>query len=190
MKTASIAAFPGTFDPITFGHIDIIRRGAKMFDKLVVGVSMRSGKQTMFTVAERADMIKILLSDLDNVSVESFDGMTVDWVQRLGARAILRGLRTFADFEYEFQLALANRRMANVETVFVMASAEISFIRSTMIKEVAALGGDIRSFVPPLVAAAVGRKLPHPLRQSTGMSGDETPQLGRKGTGLEGEGLE
>ncbi len=190
MNLKRIAALPGTFDPITYGHLDIIQRGAAMFDKLVIGVTRNPSKRILLPTEIRVSIIRELVRDLPNVKIETFTGMTVDFVAEVGAQVILRGIRTFADFEYEFQLALANRRMAGIETVFVMASAENSFVRSTLIKEGFALGGDMSAFVPPQVLAHLRKYLPSPEAAGAGLGGEEPPPQGRKGSGLTGEGIE
>jgi len=155
------AVYPGTFDPITYGHTDIIERGAKVFDELIVAVAVNPAKKPLFSVEQRKQIIRDLVAHMPNVHVDSFTGMTVDYVRRVGANIILRGMRTMSDFENEFQMALSNRAFANgeVETVFLMTSAEHSFISSHRIKEVAALGADISAFVPPIVAAILKEKL-------------------------------
>ncbi|MHC4885527.1 MAG: pantetheine-phosphate adenylyltransferase [Planctomycetota bacterium] len=169
-----IAVFPGTFDPITCGHLDIIHRGARMFDALIVGVARNPGKQApLFSAEERVKMIQSLVEEDANVRVECFDGMTVDFCREAGACAILRGIRTFADFEYECQLALANRAFSDIETVFVMASAEKSFVASTLIKEAVALGADVERFVPESVAAAMRERLGPDHGNTAGLQGDE-----------------
>ena len=154
------AIYPGTFDPITYGHLDVIQRGSAIFEELVVAVARNPEKEPIFTVQERVEMLKELTKDLPNVTVETFEGMTVDYVRRCGARVILRGIRTVSDFEYEFQLALTNRALADdIETVFVMTKQEYSYIRGTTVKEIVQLGGEVRSFVPPEVEVRLREKL-------------------------------
>lgn len=172
------AVFPGAFDPITSGHLDVIRRGAEIFERLVVGVAAEtSGKQPLFDADERVRTIAELVSGLENVEVRAFRGMTVDFVRELGAGVILRGIRTFGDFEYEFQLALANRAFAGVETVFVLASAEQAFVRSTLIKEAARLGADVSPFVPQDVVDRLRDRLRGPAEgPSAGLGGEEPPE--------------
>jgi len=152
MHRGKIAVYPGTFDPITNGHLDIIRRGLKLFDRLVVAVVTNGSKHPMFTVDERLEMLKETLRDVPNVEVDSFDGLLVDYVSRKGADTVLRGLRAVSDFEYEFQMALMNRKLAkNIQTVFLMTGLRWIFISSSIIKEASQFGGDTRDLVPACV---------------------------------------
>ncbi len=156
------AVYPGSFDPPTHGHLDVIKRGAAIFDELVVAVTENLDKQALFSLEERLEMLRELTGDMPNVSVERFSGLTVEHVKKLASNVLLRGIRTVSDFEYEFQMALTNRAMEpKVETVFVMSSQDTSFLSSHLIKEAASLGGDISKFVPPLVEARLKEKL-HP----------------------------
>ncbi len=146
------ALYPGTFDPITNGHLDLVHRARRLFDEVIVAVGTAADKDPMFTVEERVDMIREVTADLDGITVEPFDGLLVDEVRRTGSSAILRGLRAVSDFEYEFQMALMNRHLApEVETVFLMPNKNYSYLDSTVVKEVALLGGDASGFVPPVV---------------------------------------
>lgn len=191
MNNSNIAVFPGSFDPITFGHLDVIKRGSKLFDTLIVGIGINSEKKSIFTTEERIEMTAKLTENLGNVKVEAFSCMTVDFVQQIGAKAILRGIRTYADFEYEFQLAIANRRMGGVETLFVMASAENSFISSTLIREACSYGGDISAFVPNEIAVTLQERIPiKPHGGKIGLGGAEAPQAGHGKNGLIGEIIE
>ena len=157
MKTA---VYPGSFDPITYGHTDIIERGAKIFDKLIVAVAFNPAKEPLFSVEERVDMLGQLTAHIPNVCVDSFDGMTVDYVRSMKANVLLRGMRTMSDFEHEFQLALSNKALCeDVETVFLMTSVERSFLSSHRIKEVAAMGVDVGPFVPEIVCTKLKEKL-------------------------------
>jgi len=154
------AVFPGTFDPITYGHTDIIERGSRIFEELIVAVAVNPAKKPLFTLEERVALIKQLTAGIPNVRVDSFTGMTVDYVRSKGARIILRGMRTMSDFENEFQMALSNRVFCNeVETVFLMTSVERSFLSSHRIKEVAALGADVSALVPQAVYLKLQEKL-------------------------------
>ncbi|HLF93270.1 MAG TPA: pantetheine-phosphate adenylyltransferase [Planctomycetota bacterium] len=145
----SIAVYPGSFDPITNGHVDVIRRGTKVFDRLIVAVADNPAKQALFTKDERTDMIREVTKGFKNVEVDSFDGLVVDYVHRKKAGVILRGIRTISDFEYEYQMALTNRTFAqDIETLFVMTHEEYSFVSSRLIKEAVSMGGDVSSFVP------------------------------------------
>ncbi len=146
------ALYPGTFDPITNGHLDLVQRAHRLFGEVVIAVGTAREKDPMFTVAERVEMISEVTAGLDGVSVKAFHGLLVDEVRRTGASVILRGLRAVSDFEYEFQMALMNRHLApDVETVFLMPNKNYSYLDSTVVKEVALLGGDASGFVPPPV---------------------------------------
>lgn len=148
-----IAIYPGTFDPVTHGHTDIIRRSLRVFDKVVIAVAPNPSKHPLFNLAERLEMVKLVIKDLGHVEVTSFDGLLVDYVERSGAHAIIRGLRAISDFEHEFQMALINRKLAKtVETVFLMPSEEYSYLSSTIIKDVAKHGGALTEFLHPEVA--------------------------------------
>jgi pantetheine-phosphate adenylyltransferase len=156
-----VGVYPGTFDPMTLGHIDIIRRGAHLVDKLVVGVTTNPSKEPMFTVAERLEMVRREVAGLaPNIDVVEFDSLLMDFAESQGATIILRGLRAVADFEYEFQMAGMNQQLNDdIETVFLMADVALQPIASRLVKEIARYGGDIRKFVPPSVAADVKAKL-------------------------------
>ena len=156
-----IAVYPGTFDPITLGHLDIIRRGAHLVDKLVIGVTTNPAKEPMFTVAERLAMVRREAMGIPgSIDVVEFDSLLMDFAEVQGATAILRGLRAVADFEYEFQMAGMNQQLnANIETVFLMADVSLQPIASKLVKEIARFGGAIDKFVPPAVAADVRRHL-------------------------------
>ena len=156
-----VGVYPGTFDPVTLGHIDIIRRGAHLVDRLVIGVTTNPSKEPMFTVAERLDMVRREVADLaPNIDVVEFDSLLMDFAEAQGASLILRGLRAVADFEYEFQMAGMNQQLNDdIETVFLMADVALQPIASRLVKEIARYGGDIGKFVPPGVAADVKAKL-------------------------------
>lgn len=154
-----LAVYPGTFDPVSNGHLDVIERGAQLFEQLVVACAVNISKQPLFSLEERVEMLREVTSHLPNVRVESFSGMVVEYVRQLGGKVILRGLRTFSDYENEVQMAYANRTFApEIETVFVCASIEESFISSRLIREAAALDGDITRFVPQSVAERLRAK--------------------------------
>jgi len=156
-----VAVYPGTFDPITLGHLDIIRRGAHLVDKLVIGVTTNPSKEPMFTVAERLDMVRREIVGIPgNIDVVEFDSLLMDFAEAQGATAILRGLRAVADFEYEFQMAGMNQQLNDdIETVFLMADVSLQPIASKLVKEIARYGGAIEKFVTPAVAADVRRHL-------------------------------
>jgi pantetheine-phosphate adenylyltransferase len=156
-----IGVYPGTFDPVTLGHVDIIRRGAHLVDRLVIGVTTNPAKEPMFTVAERLEMVRREVADLaPNIDVVEFDSLLMDFAEAQGASLILRGLRAVADFEYEFQMAGMNQQLNDeIETVFLMADVALQPIASRLVKEIARYGGDIAKFVPPGVVADVRAKL-------------------------------
>ena len=148
----SKAVYPGSFDPITLGHLDVIRRGCAVFDELVVAVARNEGKKALFDVDERLEMIRRTVDGLDGVSVAAFDGLSVDFVRAQGTHVILRGIRTVSDFEYEFQIALMNRGLDQaIETVFVMSAQEYAFIHASLLKEVVSAGGSVSAYVAPFV---------------------------------------
>lgn len=146
------ALYPGTFDPPTNGHVDLIQRGAKIFDQLTVAILVNPVKNPLFTVEERAEMLQEVTSTIGNVTVATFDGMMVDFARLQGATAVLRGIRAISDYEHEFQMALMNRRLApEIETVFLQPAGRYSFVSSRMVKEVFSFGGDVTGLVPPNV---------------------------------------
>ena len=148
-----IAIYPGTFDPITCGHLDIIERAIRLFDKVVVTIAINTKKKTHFTIEERLEMIKDATKHLKNVTIDSFDGLLVDFAARKRAVAIIRGLRAVSDFEYEFQMALMNNNLnQDITTVFLMPNEKYTYLNSTIVKEVAEFGGQIENLVPNLVA--------------------------------------
>ena len=159
MSTRRTAVYPGAFDPVTLGHLDIIRRGAALFDRLVVAVASNPAKPSLFTTDERIAMLRQAVKAVRGVAVDAYEGLTAEHVARLGASAILRGLRQHSDFEYEYQLALTNRTISGIETLFIMADESVAYISSHMVREVARLGGDVSRFVPPNVAKALAKKL-------------------------------
>lgn len=144
-----IGVYPGSFDPITNGHLDIIKRSSRVFDKLIVAVVKNHSKKPLFTIEERSNLIRKSISDLPNVEVDHFEGLLVDFVSAKGAQVIVKGLRAMSDFEYEFQMALLNRKLQpNIETIFMMTNHKYSYLSSSMVKEIAALGGSIVDLVP------------------------------------------
>lgn len=160
-----IAVYPGTFDPVTFGHLDLVERGRKHVDKLILSILRNEDKQTLFTVDERAAFLREAVAPWDNVVVDAFDGLLVDYAKRTGASLILRGLRAVSDFEYELQMAMMNRRLApDLETAFLMPNEAFSYVSSRLVREVARLGGDVSGLVPPAVAKALGEKFGRGLR--------------------------
>ena len=154
------AVYPGTFDPVTYGHLDVIKRSSKIFDELIVSVGHNPFKKPIFTVEERMDMLSKNTRGIQNTKVDCFDGMLTDYMEEMQTNIILRGIRTVSDFEYEFQRALTNRVLkTDVETVFIMTSQEYSFLNSSLIKEAVSLGGDISKFVPSDVEKQLRQKL-------------------------------
>ncbi|MBN1795584.1 MAG: pantetheine-phosphate adenylyltransferase [Sedimentisphaerales bacterium] len=153
------AIFPGSFDPITNGHLDVIQRGINLFDELIVAVGRSPIKNPLFTPDERVEMIRELVKDIPGVTVEGFECLTVEYAAQKKADVILRGLRSLTDVQYEFQLAMTNRAVAGIETIFVMTSAQYGFTTSTMIREVAALGGDVSNLIPKNVYERLRRRL-------------------------------
>jgi pantetheine-phosphate adenylyltransferase len=148
-----IAIYPGTFDPPTLGHLDLIQRGGKIVDHLIVGIGINSTKKPLFNTEERIELLKNITSHLDNVEIQSFSGLLMDYASSLGATIIIRGLRAISDFEFELQLAMINRRLnKTIDTIFLMPDERYSYLNSTIVKEVARLKGDISSFVSPVVA--------------------------------------
>jgi pantetheine-phosphate adenylyltransferase, bacterial len=153
------AIYPGTFDPVTNGHLDILHRAIYLFDRVIVAVASESNKQTLFSLEERQKLLRCETSDMENVEVMSFGGLTVDFARECEAIALIRGLRAMTDFEYEFQLALMNKKLApDIETVFLMTKSEYSFISSSSIKSAASLQGDVSGLVPPNVEKAMIQK--------------------------------
>lgn len=158
-----IAVYPGSFDPITYGHLDIIERGLKIFDKIIVAVARNSEKNSLFRIDERVDLIKEVLADSERAKVDTFAGLLVDYVRDQGATVIIRGLRAVSDFEYEFQLAQMNRSITqDIETLFMMTSVPYSYLSSSIVKEVSSLNGPIEGLVPPIVKKALDLKFNHP----------------------------
>ena len=154
------AVYPGTFDPITRGHEDLVRRASRIFDSVIVAVADSASKKPFFDIEERVDMAKAVLSDYGNVSVVSFSGLLMDFVRERNAKVILRGLRAVSDFEYEFQMAGMNRNLyPEVETLFLTPSEQYMFISATIVREIAMLGGDVSPFVHPLIASRLAAKI-------------------------------
>lgn len=162
-----VGVFPGQFDPITNGHLDVIHRGLKLFDELIVAVGINPDKKEMFSFEERVEMIREILKDTPNIRVEQYAGLTVDFVRRVRATAILRGIRDVSDLRYEFQLAMANRAVGGVETVFIMTGDQYALTSSSLIRQVVALGGNVdqlKTLLPPLVVERMHAKHPQDIK--------------------------
>ncbi len=163
---AKIAIYPGSFDPLTYGHLNIIERGRLLFDKLIVAVAHNTAKKTFFDFEERIEILNEILKDVDDVEVDGFEGLLVDYAVRKNATVILRGIRTVSDFEYEFQMALANKMLnPALETVFMMTDAKYSYLSSTLIKEIVHFGGSVSSMVPPVVEEKLKHKYEKMLKE-------------------------
>ena len=158
MKTRAV--YPGTFDPVTYGHIDLIKRARRLFDEVIVAVAHNPGKGPLFTVEERVQFLKRATRSMRGVTVDHFDSLVVDYVRRRGGRIVIRGLRMLSDFEYEFQMALTNRKLSeHVETIFMMPSESYAYVSARLLKEAGAFGANLAAFMPPFVASALRRKL-------------------------------
>ena len=156
----SRAIYPGTFDPVTYGHIDLIQRARKIFDEVIVAVAHNPGKGPLFTVEEPVALLRRAIRSLRGVSVDHFDSLVVEYARRKGTRVVIRGLRMLSDFEYEFQMALTNRKLSSaVETIFMMPSESFSYVSARLLKEAGELGADLSAFVPSFVARALREKL-------------------------------
>lgn len=164
---SNLAIYPGTFDPITNGHISVINRGLKIFDKLIIALLHNPQKVPLFSIEERIYMIRDVLRSVPNVEVDAFDGLLVDYAVRKNAKVILRGLRALSDYEYEFQMALMNRKLnREVQSIFLMTDYKWFYTSSTIIKEAARFGGDITGLVPPMVEAKLREKFGHPKKNA------------------------
>lgn len=152
--------YPGTFDPVTYGHIDIIKRASELFDSVVVTVAINQSKQPLFSTSERIEMLKESLKEFKNISVDSFDGLVVDHAHNVGATGIIRGLRAVSDFEYEFQMALMNRKLAeDITTIFLMPHEKYTYLNSSIVRNLANLHADVSEFVPPIVISKLKSKI-------------------------------
>ena len=159
MNDDTLAIYPGTFDPLTNGHVDIIQRGSRLFDRIIVGILLNVEKSPLFTVSERVEIAQEVFGPYPNVEVDTFDGLLVEYARRKQAGVIVRGLRAISDFEYEFQMALMNRRLnPRIETVFMMPAESYSYLSSRLVKEVFQLGGRVHDLVPPIVEQRLAEK--------------------------------
>jgi len=155
-----IAIYPGSFDPLTNGHLDVIQRATKLFDRIIVAVAKSESKNPLFELEERVELVRLAIRQLPTVEADAFDGLLVEYVDKRGAQAVIRGLRAVSDFEFEFQLALMNRKLnERVETIFMMPKDTYTFLSSRIVKEIARLGGDVSPFVPAHVKTALAEKL-------------------------------
>lgn len=193
MNTERIALFPGTFDPFTNGHLDLTRRATRLFDRVVVAVAHSPGKGTLFSMDERTEMIVAATRSLRRVEVVQFSGLVVECARRAGARVMIRGLRAVSDFEFEFQMALMNRRLSGaVEVAFLMPSQQYTYLNATLVKEVARLGGSVRGLVPPFVERRLREKVRAMTRATPGAGAAPArmpvgaPAAARAGTGSDG----
>ena len=160
-RTARLAVYPGSFDPLTNGHVDIISRGAALFDRIVVAILVNPEKRALFTLEERVEIASEVFADFEGVEIDTFDGLLVDYARRRDASVIVRGLRAISDFEYEMQMALMNRKLnPELETVFMMPAETFTYLSSRLVKEVFSLGGTVDEFVPPCVVSRLQRKQP------------------------------
>jgi pantetheine-phosphate adenylyltransferase len=167
-NSPTIAIYPGSFDPITLGHLDIIERGSKLFDRVVVAVLLNPGKTPLFTIEQRLEQIRTATQHLPQVEVDSFDGLTVTYAEQIGAKVLLRGLRVLSDFEKELQMAHTNKILSTeIETIFLATSTDYGFLSSSVVKEIAQFGGAIDRFVPPHVASEMQKCYKHPLPPPT-----------------------
>lgn len=155
------AIYAGTFDPLTYGHLDLIERSAELFDSLILAIAVDTPKNVLFTIEERLAMARAVVKRIRNVEIHSFDGLLVDYARKHNSKFLIRGLRVYSDFEYEFQMALTNRKLApEIETIFMMPKENHSYVSSSTVKELARLGGNAGGFVPPVVARALRKKFP------------------------------
>jgi pantetheine-phosphate adenylyltransferase len=153
------AIYPGSFDPVTNGHFDVVERARKLFDEVIVAVAHNDEKQALFSLDQRLDLLRQTIGKIDNIRVAQFEGLLVDFARAEKAHAVIRGLRAVSDFEFEFQMALMNRKLeSDLETIFLMPKEEYTYLSSRLVKEIARLGGDVSTFVPPIVAKALAHK--------------------------------